>query len=98
MIGQPNVGKSMLINSISGSSLKVGNFSGVTVEKAEAFFTYGGYEIKITDLPGTYSLEEYTIEERVTKEFFQAKKYDLILNILDNTNIQRNLFLTAQVM
>lgn len=98
MIGQPNVGKSMLINSISGSNLKVGNFSGVTVEKAEAFFTYKDYEIKIVDLPGTYSINEYTIEERVTKEFLESKEYDIILNILDSTNLQRNLFLTAQVM
>lgn len=68
LVGQPNVGKSMLINSISNARLKVGNFSGVTVEKQEIVFKYKNYTIEITDLPGSYSLNDYTLEERVTKD------------------------------
>jgi len=69
LVGQPNVGKSMLINAISDAKLKVGNFSGVTVEKKEVMFDFKDYHIKIIDLPGIYSLKEYTIEEKVTKRF-----------------------------
>jgi len=98
LVGQPNVGKSMLINAMSGSHLKVGNFSGVTVEKAEAFLRYKEYDIVITDLPGSYALDEYTLDERVTTQFLKNEVYDLIINIADSTNLQRNLFLSAQVM
>jgi ferrous iron transport protein B len=98
LVGQPNVGKSLLINSLSGSNLKVGNFSGVTVEKAEANLKYKDYEIKITDLPGTYAIQDYTLEERVASGFLKDKEYDVILDIVDSTNLQRNLFLTAQLM
>ena len=71
LVGQPNVGKSMLINAIADARLKVGNFSGVTVEKAEVSFFFQDYAIKIVDLPGTYSLNDYTQDERVTKEFLE---------------------------
>ncbi|MFP4486594.1 MAG: ferrous iron transport protein B [Campylobacterales bacterium] len=98
LVGQPNVGKSLLINSLSGSHLKVGNFSGVTVEKAEANLKFRGYEIIITDLPGTYAIQDYTLEERVASGFLKDKEYDVILDIVDSTNLQRNLFLTAQLM
>jgi len=69
LVGQPNVGKSHLINSISGAQLHVGNFSGVTVEKKEVEFVRGDYKLKFIDLPGTYSLHTYTPEEEVTKNF-----------------------------
>lgn len=98
LVGQPNVGKSMLINSISNARLKVGNFSGVTVAKEEVFLEYKDYKIEITDLPGAYSLNEYTIEEKVTKEFLDNSPYDLILNVLDSTNLERNLFLTSELL
>jgi ferrous iron transport protein B len=98
LVGQPNVGKSMLINSISDSRLRVGNFSGVTVEKSEVDFEYDGIHIKIVDLPGAYSLNEYTIEERVTKNFLENEKYDLILNVVDSTNLQRNLLLSTELL
>ena len=98
LVGQPNVGKSMLINSISNARLKVGNFSGVTVAKEEVFLTYKDYKIEITDLPGAYSLNEYTIEEKVTKEFLDNSPYDIILNVLDSTNLERNLFLTSELL
>jgi len=98
LVGQPNVGKSMLINSISNARLKVGNFSGVTVAKEEVSLTYKDYKIEITDLPGAYSLNEYTIEEKVTKEFLDNSPYDIILNVLDSTNLERNLFLTSELL
>jgi ferrous iron transport protein B len=98
LVGQPNVGKSMLINSISNARLKVGNFSGVTVEKQEIIFKYKDYTIEITDLPGSYSLNDYTLEERVTKEYLENSPYDIILNVLDSTNLERNLFLTSELL
>lgn len=98
LVGQPNVGKSMLINAIADARLKVGNFSGVTVEKAEVNFVFQEYAIKIIDLPGTYSLNDYTQDERVTKEFLENEAYDLIINVVDATNLERNLFLTTQLL
>ena len=98
LVGQPNVGKSMLINSISNSRLKVGNFSGVTVEKKEVIFKYKDYNIKIIDLPGSYSLENYSLEEKVVKNFLNQDEYDIILNVIDSTNLQRNLLLTSELL
>lgn len=98
LVGQPNVGKSMLINSLSNARLKVGNFSGVTVTKEEVFLEYKDYKIQIIDLPGAYSLNDYTIEEKVTKDFLDNNEYDIILNVLDSTNLQRNLFLTSELL
>ena len=98
LVGQPNVGKSMLINSISDSHLRVGNFSGVTVEKAEVTLEHEGVKIRIIDLPGAYSLNEYTIEEKVTKNFLENESYDMILNVVDATNLERNLLLTTELL
>ena len=98
LVGQPNVGKSMLINSIADSHLRVGNFSGVTVEKAEAMIEHEGVSIRIVDLPGAYSLNEYTIEEKETKKFLEHEEYDLILNVIDATNLERNLLLTTELL
>lgn len=98
LVGQPNVGKSSLINSISGAHLKVGNFTGVTVEKAEASLFYNDIKITIIDLPGTYSLNDFTMEEKVTKDFLDTQPYDIILNVVDSTNLERNLALSAQIL
>jgi ferrous iron transport protein B len=104
LAGQPNVGKSSLINAISNAKLKVGNFSGVTVDKTEINFKIcdeiccADYDITVVDLPGAYSLNEYTIEERVTKSFLLNDDYDLIINVLDSTNLQRNLLFTTQLL
>ncbi len=98
LVGQPNVGKSHLINSISGANLRVGNFAGVTVEKAEAIIRRGEVEIDIIDLPGTYSLDEFAKDEQVTKEFLLNEQYDLILNVIDSTNLERNLYLTTELL
>ena len=97
LVGQPNVGKSHLINSISGATLHVGNFSGVTVEKKEVEFERNGYKLKLIDLPGTYSLHPYTPEEKVTKEFLINEEYDLILNVVDSNQLEKNLIFSWQV-
>ena len=98
LVGQPNVGKSMLINSISNAHLHVGNFTGVTVEKTEVLLRYKEYEIRIVDLPGTYMLSDYSIEEKVTNSFLCDENYDLILNVVDSTNMERNLQLTSELL
>jgi ferrous iron transport protein B len=96
--GNPNVGKTALINALSGSKLKVGNWPGVTVEKKEADLFIDGYHIHLIDLPGVYSLSPYTLEEKITREYLLKKKPDLIVNVIDSTNIERNLYLTTQLM
>ena len=98
LAGQPNVGKSSIINKMSGANLRVGNFTGVTVEKAYANFEYQDYSITVIDLPGTYSLNQYTQEERITQDFLLNEDYDIILNVVDSTNLERNLALTAQIL
>ncbi|WP_457563372.1 ferrous iron transport protein B [Caminibacter pacificus] len=97
LVGQPNVGKSHLINSISGATLHVGNFSGVTVEKKEVEFERGGVKLKLIDLPGTYSFHAYTPEEEVTKKFLLNEEYDLILNVVDSNQLEKNLTFTWQL-
>jgi ferrous iron transport protein B len=98
LVGQPNVGKSMLTNAIGDSKLHVGNFTGVTVEKKTIQFQYKDYSISMVDLPGTYMLANYSQEEKVTNSFLKDEQYDLILNIVDSTNLQRNLQLTSELL
>jgi len=93
--GNPNVGKTALINAIAGSNLKVGNWPGVTVEKKEAEFTFKGTQIKLIDLPGVYSLSPYSMEEIITRDYILDENPDLIINVVDATNLERNLFLTT---
>lgn len=92
--GNPNVGKSALINAIAGSKLKVGNWPGVTVEKKEAVFTFNGEEIRLVDLPGVYSLSPYTLEEKITRDYILEENPDVVINVVDSTNLERNLYLT----
>ncbi|MEG0584533.1 MAG: FeoB small GTPase domain-containing protein, partial [Cetobacterium sp.] len=86
--GNPNVGKSALINAIAGSNLKVGNWPGVTVEKKEAEFTYNGQRIQFIDLPGVYSLSPYTLEEIITRDFILQENPDVVINVVDSTNLE----------
>ena len=97
-VGNPNVGKTALINALSGAKLKVGNWPGVTVEKKEAFVSLKEFNIHFIDLPGVYSLSPYTIEEKITREFLLKEKPDVIVNVIDTTNLERNLYLTTQLM
>ncbi len=98
LVGQPNVGKSMLINSVSNAHLHVGNFSGVTVDKTEVLFDYEDYHFTVVDLPGTYAFTDYTIEERVTHDYLCAEDYDIIINVVDSTNLEKNLQLTSELL
>ncbi|WP_187925023.1 ferrous iron transport protein B [Helicobacter pylori] len=98
LVGQPNVGKSSLINALSNAHLKVGNFAGVTVDKMEVSLIHKDRQITIIDLPGTYALNDFTTEEKVTKDFLEKAQYDLILNVVDSTNLERNLALSAQLL
>ena len=98
LVGQPNVGKSLLVNALCHSNMKVGNFTGVTIEKAQAKTIYKGYEFQIIDLPGTYSLYGYSEEEKITKNFIESDEYDIIINVADSINLERNLLLSAQLL
>jgi ferrous iron transport protein B len=96
--GNPNSGKSTLINAIAGTRLYVGNWPGVTVEKKSALFEYEGTNIKLVDLPGTYSLSPYTQEEIIARDYLVHEKPDAIINVVDATNLERNLYLTVQLL
>ena len=97
LAGNPNSGKTTLFNSLTGSNQYVGNWPGVTVEKKEGKLKRDGNVI-LTDLPGVYSLSPYTLEERVARNYLIEERPDAILNIVDGTNLERNLYLTTQLM
>ncbi len=96
--GNPNSGKSTLINAIAGTRLNVGNWPGVTVEKKTAIFDYEGVKIKLVDLPGTYSLSPYSQEEIIARDYLIQEKPDVIIDVVDSTNLERNLYLTMQLL
>ncbi len=98
LVGQPNVGKSQFLSAISKSNPKIGNFAGVTVEKYEATLIKDGITLHFIDLPGLYSMDDFSKDESVAKDFLMKSKYDMILNVVDSTNLERNLFLTAELM
>lgn len=97
LAGNPNCGKTTLFNALTGSNQFVGNWPGVTVEKKEGRLK-GNREVTVTDLPGIYSLSPYTLEEVVARNYLIGEKPDVILNIVDGTNIERNLYLSTQLM
>lgn len=97
-VGNPNCGKTTLFNAITGSNLKVANWPGVTVEKKEGFVTYEDCHITLVDTPGIYSLSSYTIEEKVTRSCVLNEEIDVIVNIVDASSLERNLYLTLQLL
>ena len=97
LAGNPNCGKTTLFNDLTGSAQYVGNWPGVTVEKKEGRLK-GDKDVVIQDLPGIYSLSPYTLEEVVSRNYLVEEKPDVILNIVDGTNIERNLYLTTQLL
>lgn len=98
LTGNPNVGKSTLFNTLTGSHQHVGNWPGKTVEKKQGEFTYKDTKIKIVDLPGSYSLTAYTEEETITADFILDDKPDVVVQIIDAQNLERNLFVTIQLI
>ena len=98
LVGNPNCGKTTLFNFISGSKEKVGNYTGVTVDIKKATFNTRGYIFNFFDLPGTYSLTAYSKEEIFVREFIYEQTPDIVINVLDATNLERNLFLTTQLI
>ncbi|MEG0115925.1 MAG: ferrous iron transport protein B, partial [Hydrogenoanaerobacterium sp.] len=98
LAGNPNCGKTTLFNELTGSNQYVGNWAGVTVEKKEGKASYNGTELLINDLPGIYSLSPYTMEEVCARDYIMHDDPDVIINIIDGTNIERNLYLTIQLM
>ena len=97
-VGNPNCGKTTLFNAYTGANLKVANWPGVTVEKKEGRFQYHDREYKLVDLPGTYSLTSYTMEEQVTRQYILSDDVDVIIDVADASSLGRNLYLTLQLI
>lgn len=97
-VGNPNCGKTTLFNAFTGANLKVANWPGVTVERVEGRTSYKGRSIKVIDLPGIYSLTSYTIEEIVTRRCIEDGEVDVIINVVDASSLERNLYLTLQLL
>ena len=98
LAGNPNSGKTTLFNALTGSTAHVGNWPGVTVDKREGVYKGGAEPVRIVDLPGIYSLSPYTPEEVIARNFILDERPDGIINIVDATNLERNLYLTTQLL
>ena len=98
LIGNPNCGKTSLFNFASGAHGRVGNYSGVTVDASEAHASMFGYEFNLIDLPGTYSLSCYSPEELYVRDYLQEQMPDVVINVIDSSNLERNLYLTTQLV
>ena len=98
LAGNPNAGKTSLFNKLTGLRAHVGNYPGVTVEQKWGFLDHQGHSIKVVDLPGTYSLNSYSLDERVARDYIINERPDLVVNVVDSTNLERNLYLTLQFL
>lgn len=98
LAGNPNAGKSTIFNALTGARQHVGNWPGKTVEKKEGNLFINGYDITIVDLPGTYSLSAYSLEEQIARDFLVQEKPNAVINVLDAANLERNLYLTVQIL
>lgn len=98
LVGNPNAGKTTLFNALTGARQHVGNYPGITVDYKEGAFTHHGQDVILTDLPGTYSLTAYSVEEVVTRDYLVNEKPQVVINIIDASNLERNLYLTTQFL
>ena len=98
LAGNPNSGKTTLFNGLTGSTAHVGNWPGVTVDKKEGVYKKCAGPISVVDLPGIYSLSPYTPEEVISRNFILDEKPDCVINIIDATNLERNLYLSTQIL
>ncbi len=97
LAGNPNAGKTSIFNNLTGTRQKVGNWPGVTVEKKEGHIHRDGYDLTIVDLPGTYSLTPFSIEEVVARNFVLDERPDVVVDIIDASNLERSLYLATQI-
>lgn len=98
LVGNPNSGKTTIFNNLTGARQHVGNYPGVTVEKKEGLFNVDGTEIIVVDLPGTYSLTAYSVDERIARSYIIDRKPDVVVDVIDSSNLERNLYLTMQLL
>lgn len=98
LAGNPNAGKSSIFNALTGSHQHVGNWPGKTVEKKEGFFHQDGIKIQVIDLPGTYSLTAFSPEEVIARDYIINEKPNVVVTVLDSSNLERNLYLAVQIL
>jgi ferrous iron transport protein B len=98
LAGNPNSGKSTVFNALTGARQHVGNWPGKTVEKKEGVCKRDGYEIQVVDLPGTYSLTAYSLEEVIAQDYLLEEKPDVVIDVVDAANLERNLYLAVQLL
>ena len=98
LAGNANVGKSVIFNQLTGSNQIIGNWPGKTVDRAEGTLSFEGYEIKVIDLPGIYSFSTFSMEELVSRDYIALEKPDAVINVVDASVLERNLFFTLQLL
>lgn len=98
LTGNPNTGKSTIFNELTGARQKIGNWPGVTVDKKVGYARHQDRAISIVDLPGTYSINARSPEEKIVIDYLMNNKLDLVMDVVDSSNIERNLFLTVQLL
>lgn len=98
LAGNPNCGKTTLFNALTGARQQVGNWPGVTVERVEGWYRHDDTEVQVVDLPGIYSFSTFSVDERIAREFILLARPDVVVNVVDATNLERNLYLTTQLL